>query len=462
MPRARPVALLLAVTALSAVDDEAPPQGMDVVPLIRVVAEHIAPREAPLPGRPWSDDLAALTDPSPSVHGSAIARLASRGPVVLPDLGVLADDRDWQLRARIVRVAATIGGESGASLVLRLSHDADARVRRLAIVGLGRCRGEAVLQRLLELQASLDGDERAHAAPSLAALGDVRAIAPLTRLRSDPDGPARMEQARALRELCGLEASAAVVSRLLMELAGEQRRALLEALEGSVDLRLCPALARLLDDREALTVLLAVRALGTAGDARAVEALVRLTASDRLPELRQAAAAALHVLTPYRAGPGSAWALWWADNAARWRSYAERDALVASLLDLDAPIPPALAAYAPEDLWPLIDAAIVARRVPSWLPARALAALRVQAGSRWIQPLASAIDQTTDAERRLDLLLLLDEIGGPEAHGEFLRQREQLMRRETAAMESWRASKTVPPDTSAERAIIAMALRRRG
>lgn len=461
MPPFRCAVSLLAVAALAAVDDEAPPRGMDVVPLIKAAAEAVTTKEAPLPGRPWSDELAALTDPDPSVNGPAIGRLVRRGAPVLPDLAILASDRDWQLRTRIVRVAAGIGGEAGAELTLRLSRDADLRVRRLATFGLGRCRGEPVLARLLELLTSLDGDERAAAAPSLSALGDVRAISHLTRLRDDPDGPARVAQAKALRELCGLERAAPVVAKLLGELAGEQRRALLEALDGSVDTRLCPALARLLDEREALHALLAVRALASAGDARAVEGLVRLTASERLPELRDAAAATLRVLTPYRAGPGSAWSLWWRDNAARWSRLAERDALIAQLLDREQPIPAGLAAFAPEDLAPLIDATILSRPVPAWMPARALAALRAQSGQRWIQPMASLLDQTVDAERRLDLLLLLDEIGGPEAAGEFQRQRDLLTEREDKALERWRSNQVIPPDTGAERALIAQALERR-
>lgn len=461
MPPFRLAAALLAAATLTTADDEAPPRGMDVVPLLKDAAALVTAKADPMPGRPWSDDLAALTDPSPAVNGPAIGRLVRRGPVVLTDLGVMAEDRDWQLRARIVRVAAGIGGEAGAALTLRLSRDEDARVRRLATVGLGRCRGEAVLARLLELLASLDGDERAAAAPSLSALGDVRAIAPLTRLRADPDAPARAAQATALRQLCSQERSAPVVASLLGEVVGEQRRALLEVLDGSTDTRLCPALSRLVDEREALTTLLAVRALATAGDARAVPPLIRLTTSERLPELREAAAATLRILTPYLAGPGPAWTLWWKDNATRWQRLAERDELIAQLLDTSRPIPDGLSAFPPEDLGPLIDAAIVARNVPAWMPPRALAALRKLGGPRWIQPLASVIDQTIDGERRLDLLLLLDEIGGPEAKGEFERQHDELQKRDRIAMERWEASQTVPPDTGAEHVLIQSALRRR-
>ncbi len=454
-------ALLLATAALCAVDDEAPPVGMDILPLVKAAAEAVTTKAPPLPGRPWSDDLAALTDADPAVNGPAVGRLARRGAVVLPDLGILAGERDWQLRGRIVRVAAGIGGVDGAELTLRLSRDADARVRRLAIIGLGRCRGDLVLERLLELVVSLDADERSSSAGSLAALGDVRAIETLSRLRGDPDGVSRTAQAAALRSLCTMERSAKTVAALLGSLAGEQRRALLESLEGCVDIRLCPALVRLCDDQEALISLLAVRALATAGDARAVGPLARLAASERRLELREAAATTLHALTPYRARAGKAWALWWDEHNERYARLAERDTLIAQLADLDAPIPPGLAGFTPDELMPLVDAALVTRVMPSWLPPRALAALRAQGGERWVQPLAQLIDNAPDTETRLDLVLLLDEIGGPAATGELQRQQELLGKREEAALERWKKDGVIPPDMGAERALLTLALTRR-
>ena len=455
----RPCAVLLALAvALPAVDDDAPPQGMDVLPLLKAAAEAVTPKTPPLPGRAWSDDLAALTSSDPSVSGPAVGRLARRGAVVLPDLAILAGERDWQLRARIVRVAAGIGGTEGAELTLRLSQDGDARVRRLAIVGLGRCRGDAVVARLLELVVSLDADERSAAAASLSAVGDLRAIEPLTRLRADPDGPARSAQAIALHGLCSMERAAETVAGLLGTLTGEQRHALLEALEGCVDVRLCPALAKLVDDRETLVALLAVRVLATAGDARAVAPLVRLAASERQPDLREAAASTLHALTPYRARASKAWALWWQENAVRYARLAERDVLIAQLADLSAPIPSGLTTFTPDELMPLVDAAIVTRTMPSWLPLRALAALRAQAGEAWVAPLAKLIDTAPDAEVRMDLILLLDEIGGPSATVELQRQQERLLEREAAAMERWKSDGVIPPDTSAERALLTLAL----
>lgn len=454
-------ALLLATAALSAVDDEAPPVGMDILPLVKAATAAVTAPDPPLPGRPWSDDLAALTSDDPSINGPAVGRLARRGAVVLPDLAILAGERDWQLRGRIVRVAAGIGGSDGAELTLRLSRDHDARVRRLAIIGLGRCRGDAVLARLLELVVSLDADERSAAATSLAAMGDVRAIGPLTRLRGDPDGPSRAAQAGALRSLCAMERAAGTIADLLGSLVGEQRRALLEALDGCVDVRLCPALVKLCDEQEALTALLAVRALATAGDARAVGPLARLASSERRPELREAAATTLHALTPYRARAGKAWALWWDENGGRYARLAERDALIAQLADLEAPIPPGLAAFTPDELLPLVDAALVTRVMPAWLPPRALAALKTLAGEHWVQPLGQLIDNAPDTEARLDLLLLLDEIGGPAATSELRRQQELLAKREEQALERWKKDGVIPPDMGAERALLALALAKR-
>lgn len=460
----RPVCILavvLAGPALMAVD-EAPPQGMDVLPLVHAAVEVLSPRASPVPGRPWSDDLAALTDRESSVNGPAVGRLVSRGTVVLADLAVIASDRDWQVRTRVVRVAAGIGGEAGAPLVLRLSADPDARVRRIAIVGLGRCRGDKVRDRLVELLGSRDPDERVEAAPALAALGDVRAIGRLVHLLVDPDGPARAAAAQALRELVRRPDGAPVVIGLLPGLTGSDRQALMESLDGATDPRLCPVLTTLVDDREALISLLAVRCLANAGDCRAVAALVRLATSDRLPDLRDQAAITLRPLTGYHAGAGPAWTLWWQDNAARVGQLAVRDGLLAVLADPGAPIPAGLADLSPEDLAPLVDAAIQAGRpVPAWVPARALAALRQQADGRWARLLTPRIDSEPDAERRLDLLVLLDEIGGTQAHDAFLFLNERLTVRDDESLKLFKDKGIQPPDTTAEHTLITAAIARK-
>jgi len=317
-----------------------------------------------------------------------------------------------------------------------------------------------VLARLLELLASLDGDERQTAAPSLAAFGDTRAIRPLCRLRADPDAPARQAQAAALRELVRRSEAVPVVVPLLRDLRGEERRALLEALDGSLDIRLCPAYTELIAEREALTVLLAVRGLAHAGDARAVAALATLAASDRLPELREAAAATLRLLTPYRAAPGQAWTLWWQDNAPAWSRLASRDALIAELYDPVAALPTGLAAWQPEELGVLIDLALPTRAVPGWVPARALACLRTQDAAAWSEAIAKAIVIQDDHERRLELLVLLDAVGGAQARGQFERLLAELDAREEAALERWRTAKLAPPDLRAERALIRQVLDR--
>lgn len=450
----RPSALLAAALAIAA-SDEAPPQGMDVLPLVRAAGKAIAGPPPPVPGRPWSDDLAALTDPDPSANGPAVGRLVRRGAEVLADLGLIATDRDWQVRTRVVRVAAGIGGEAGAPLVLRLASDADPRVRRMAIVGLGRCRGEPVRTRLEELIGSRDPDERAEAAQALAALGDCRSIPRLLALHADPDAPARNAAATALRELVRLPAATATVCASLGSAQGEPRRTLLTALDGAVDTRLCPALSALVPERDALTCLLAVKALSTAGDLRAVEALVGLATSDRLPELREAAATTLRALTGYRAGPGHAWSLWWQDNRAAISRLAARDAMLAELSDPAGSIPPALSTVSAEELWPLVDMAVQAGRpAPPWVAGKALAALRLQADGRWAPLLRDRIDRETDGELRLDLLVLLDEIGGAEAANAFKFLHDRLAEREQDAIKAWKAHGAPPPDLSAERTLI--------
>ncbi|HAT11659.1 MAG TPA: hypothetical protein DCS97_13945, partial [Planctomycetes bacterium] len=92
MPHPCRLALLTAAALLGAADDDAPPRGMDVVPLVKRAVELVTPSEPPVAGRPWSDDLAALTDPDPSVNGPAVGRLAKRGSAVLADLALIAND----------------------------------------------------------------------------------------------------------------------------------------------------------------------------------------------------------------------------------------------------------------------------------------------------------------------------------------------------------------------------------
>jgi len=112
------------------------------------------------------------------------------------------------------------------------------------------------------------------------------------------------------------------------------------------------------------------------------------------------------------------------------------------------------------DLLPLIDAVLIIRPVPSWLPPRALEALRAQ-GERWIQPLAQLIDNAPDSDTRMDLILLLDDIGGAAATGELRRQKEELSTREVAAMERWKKDGVIPPSMGAEHALLELALDRR-
>ncbi|MDW8373187.1 MAG: HEAT repeat domain-containing protein [Planctomycetota bacterium] len=452
-------AAALAFGAALAVDDDAPPPGMDVLPWVRAAAAALSPPPSPLPGRPWSDDLAALTAPDPTRAAGAIARLVRIGSAVIPDLAILADDRDWQLRARIVRVLAGIGGRAVVPLLLRLADDREPRVRHTALLALARAEGPEVYQRLVTALASADPDERALAAEALGGYGDPRAIPELARRHDDPDAPARAAQLRALQRLVRRERAVPVVEELLRSGSGEVRRVVLEALAGHNDTRLSPALGALLDSRDALEVLLAARALASAGDARAVAPLIQLAASDRLPQLCDAAASTLQRLTGYRAGPGKAWELWWRDQRERYQRLAARDALIAELTALDRPLPD-LSAFTTEELAPLIDIAIEQRPAPPWLPARVLAALRRE-GERWIEPLVTRIDAEADSERRLELLLLLDEIGGPAAKPAFVRQFTLVDEREAAAHERWRQQRVVPPDLRPERALIRLALERR-
>jgi hypothetical protein len=81
-------------------------------------------------------------------------------------------------------------------------------------------------------------------------------------------------------------------------------------------------------------------------------------------------------------------------------------------------------------------------------------------GGRWVQPITDRIDATDDPEARLDLLLVLDEVGGHAAHDAFVHLRDALRKREAADLKLWKDKGVVPPDIAAERTLIDLGLSR--
>ncbi len=472
--------ILLSAVPLAAADnpDEPKEHGMDVIEAVKTV-RSLLPPGAPDKDKPWSNDLAALTDPNPRIHGPAIRNLAvhaGRNPAVFADLTVLAGDSDPALRARIIQICAAVGGTEATPLLLRFSTDRERRLRELATLGLAQAAGDAAFQRLVTLLAAPEPELRQAAAASLGAFADPRAIAPLTEQAAEPDDLARRAMRDALIRLCADPRSATVVNDLLQRQKDARRDALLEAVVDLHDTRLCPAITAIAGDpggdgrsaqASAWTQFLAVRALNACGDWRAVTTLVALADSVASGEVQRAAADALRLITGYGAQPGKAWRVWLADNGARIERLATRDAMLADLHAPGAPIErERLAPWTTVELEPLIQAVLglPAGRVTVGWSARALEILHADDRSRWVEPLANRIIATpsTALDARLGLIVLLDDLAPVDAIAPFTRVVRDLKERLEQELAKAKEAGTSAPDHGAETELLKQALARRG
>lgn len=414
----------------------------------------IAAGESPRPTKPWEPHLAALTDERPAVHGAAIQALIGFGPQISDDLAVLQADADWRVRGRVVAVASGVGGDRARELVTGAAGDRQGEVRTLAALGLGRFPGAASVARLRELlQRDADPQVRIAAAEGLGDLGDPEGLRALAASHRQTDPAVRASMQRHLARTAARPAAVPRLAELMGEASGRELLALAEASAQVGDTRLAPALARLLAAEDIAVARAAARSLGVNGDGRALEALcVAATAGDR--PLAEAATQTLRRLTGFQAGPGRAWTLWWQEHQAEVAARAARDELIARLHDPAAPVDAAeLAAHDPAALWPLVEG-FLGTGAP-WWPARALAVLRVDAPARWTAPLADAIRSEIEPNRRLALIILLDELGDPAAADPLARL--------LADLERTRAERTAQMKGSQpERLALRIALERRG
>jgi HEAT repeat protein len=471
MPRpVLPAAALLVLLAPLAAEDVPQERGVDVLPAVKQ-AYTWATRK-PDPAKPWANDLAALTDHEPMVHAQAIRNLIMAGAKVLPDLEVIAGDLDWRIRGRVAQAAAGIGGGAAAPLVVRLSRDPDPKVREAATLALGRCSGPGVRERLEELLAASESGIREKAAQGLGALGDVRAMAALCAYPLDGDDVVKREMGQALARLAATPAGVAEAVRLFGPggLAGEPRDALIGAVAGIGDQRLCPPLAAVAaapgPRATAWTVFAALKALDENGDSRAWEVLARTAADHPQAEMRQAAAGSLAVLTGFNAGPGKTWLVWWADHQAEAAARARVDTALAAWHDPAAtPAREQLAAFTVAELRPLLDAVLArnAERLAPWWPERAWRLIAADDPARWAAALADEAIAlpTSEVRDRLALIAMIERLDDrAQAVGALRRVQADLVRR--SASEAARAEKTASatPDHTAERQLLALVLDR--
>jgi HEAT repeat protein len=475
MPRALParvlsvpvVALVMAVAAGPLVAADPPAQGMDVANAAKAVGDLLSPHHG---DKPWSDDLARLTSDNERVQNVGMHNLIVAGPPVLPDLAVLGRDRDWLLRSRVAQVAAGIGGEPPAALLIELSKDREPRVRAIAALGLGRARGPGVFERLAELLAAPETGIRGSAADALGALGDVRAIPLLASYDREPDDLVKRSEHDSLALVAAQVAAVPVLVQQLDVATRPALDAILEVCANIPDPRLCVPLVTIASagmagpegtgplTHEQYSAWLALRALRTCGDSRAWHELCTLAADAPRAEMRDAAAIAAHALTGYPANAGEAWTLWWRDHAAIAEKLMPRDAFFAAMHDPAAPIDrAALAAHSTDELMPLVDA-VLGGGAP-WWPARAYAILAADDVKRWTPPLVARIRASSYQMESLGLIVLLDQLGADAATLQKLS--EDLEARWTKEDEQAKKDKHVLSDHGPERLALQVALERR-
>jgi hypothetical protein len=343
-------------------------------------------------------------------------------------------------------------------------------VREAATLALGRCSGAGVRERLEELLAASEPGVREKAAQGLGALGDTRAMGPLCAHPLDQDDLARREMEQALARLAATPAGVTEAVRLFATkgFTGERRAALVAAVSGVGDPRLCPALTSLATDpgpgASAWTQFAAITALAANGDCRAWGPLAGLATDHPQTETRQAAADALAALTGFRAGPGRAWAVWWTDHQAAAAAQVRRDTALASWHDPAARVArEELAAFTLAELRPLLDAALMRSpdRLAPWWPERAWRLIATDDPGRWAPVLAdeAVALPSSEVRERLALLAMLERLGAP-ALPAIRRVAADLDRRSTAEADTAAKAGTAAPDHTAERQLLGLVLAR--
>jgi HEAT repeat protein len=452
--------------------------GMDIINAAKTVKSWFGPGTPPS-DKPWANDLAGITDSDPRIQASAIRNLVTQGrrhPEVLTDLAVLATDKDWKLRGRVLQVTSAIGGTPATPLLLAFSKDSERRIRELAAFGLANGQGPEVLPRLVAMLQAPESEIRQAAAASLGTLGEAGALEPLTRQEGEADDLVKREMRRSLARLCADARLMPAALELFHSSKDAARDALLEAVIDLPDPRMSPGLAAIAADpgrqgrspeATAWTQFLAVRALAVSGDYRAVPTLISLADSEAEGDVQKAAATALRLITGYGAAPGKAWRVWISDNQAKVAHLAERDAYLAELHAPEiAPDPARLAAWSVDELDPLLEAVLgrpAGRVGPQW-PARALAAIRADAHGRWIERLVTRLNAlpTSELATRLGYIVLLDDLVPTTDVTPLVTVVKDLKTRMETELAQSKELKSNPPDHGPEITLLTQALARRG
>jgi HEAT repeat protein len=209
----------------------------------------------------------------------ALGMLRDAG-VIPPLLDHLSREPGPRVRGQIVDVLGELGGEQAWS-VLRtlLQTDPSPAVRGQTAVALGRLRdpeARAVLEE--RLRDEPETQTRLALLQGLGLLGDPAALPPVLRLFSTATEPLlRQGAARTMGMLGDHRATAPLVAALHEpSVPPDLRQAIAIALGQLRDPSAIPALARLLDNPDPVTVVLGIRGLGETGRSEAATPLLAL------------------------------------------------------------------------------------------------------------------------------------------------------------------------------------------
>lgn len=234
------------------------------------------------------------------VRCSVISALGEMQSIrALPSLiQILTRDKDPRIRERAARALGAIGNKRAVDILIHSMGDNDVRVRRSVARALGQLQDPKAIDAVVGALKDRDREIRLHVVTALGEIANPRAVIPLTKVLSDPNKRMRRKAVWGLGQIKDRDAIPALIG-MLGDTDGVTRNNASDALAEIGR----PALSKLidvLDDKNWHVRLFACKALGTIGDPRATERLIRLT-RDKEFRVRKYAVEALGKINDHKA-----------------------------------------------------------------------------------------------------------------------------------------------------------------
>lgn len=202
------------------------------------------------------------------------------------------DDEDHEVRLRAARAAAHFRLLPASEKVLAWLADPDARIRLAACELLRRAPMAKALAPLGRVLSDPDALVRLAAVGAIAELESIDAVAPLLGRLDDPNEQVRLEAVQVLARLGDARAVFGLIGKM-GDHAPEVRAAVARALGELGDARAASALMLALRDKNAAVRVASLEGLGRLGRDEAAFAIVPLLEETNSPEVRRAALLAL-------------------------------------------------------------------------------------------------------------------------------------------------------------------------